>query len=203
MADEENGAKECPLKWCLRVPSMAHTGNTSMSPLLQARPDFSVSYPCSQCTADKMKPYLFRSTHCRAYTSSRPSLLLVLRAVWVGSVCSCHDDPCLPQPRRPTASLVGLAAGTVVAGIDHAGVYVGCGIVVLVRIQAMSRAQNVVGILGLPGSIARGCCIACGRGTADGATISAAAGGPVLIVPPCGLGLIPISSIVQIYALSR
>ena len=92
-------------------------------------------------------------------------------------------------------------------GVDHAGVNVRTGVVVLVCIQAIGRAQYVVGILGLPRSVAcgGGCCcrIPGGIGAADGSTISAAAGGPVLIVPPCGLGLIPISSIVQIFVLSR
>jgi hypothetical protein len=137
----------------------------------------------------------------------RPSFTFpVLLEAWAGSVYSCRDDPCLPRPRDASSWLVVFATGPVVASVDQAGVDVSAGVVVLVGIQAVGRAQYVVGILGLPSSVAcgGGCCsIPGGRGAADGSTISAAAGGPVLIVPPCGLGLIPISSIVQIFVLSK
>jgi len=123
-------------------------------------------------------------------------MFLVLLEAVVGSVYSCRGDPCLPLPRDVSSWLVVLSTGTIVPSVDHPGVDVGAGVVVLVCIQAVRRAQYVVGILGLPRSVAcgGGCCrIPGGRGAADGSTISAAAGGPVLIVPPCGLGLIPIS----------
>ncbi len=134
--------------------------------------------------------------------------LLVFRVAVAGSVYSCRVDPCLPLPLRSCSSLVGFRAGAIVAIVAHAGVHVGptAVLVLVAAVQAMRRAQYVVGILGLPGSIAcGGCCssIAGGIGAANGSTISAAAGGPVLIVPPCGLGLIPISSIVQKVVLSR
>ena len=81
-------------------------------------------------------------------------ILLVSPEAPVGSVYSCRVDPCLPLPRDASSGLVIVSTGTIVTRVDHAGVHVGAGVVVFVRIQTISRAQYVVGILGLPRSVA-------------------------------------------------
>lgn len=79
------------------------------------------------------------------------------------------------------------------AGGHGAGIAVRAGGIVIVGVQSVTLAQYVVGILGLPG--AEGGATP-GRGIAlaapDGTAISAA-GRSVLVLAPCGLGLIPIS----------
>ena len=58
------------------------------------------------------------------------------------------------------AWLVVVSTGAIVASVEYARVRVGGAVVVLVCIQAIRRAQYVVGILGLPSSVAcgGGCC---------------------------------------------
>ena len=81
-------------------------------------------------------------------------MFLVLLEALAGSVCLCRGDPCLLWPRDASSWLVVFATGPVVASVDHPCVDVRAGVVVLSRIQAVCRAQNVVGILGLPSSVA-------------------------------------------------
>ena len=94
-------------------------------------------------------------------------------------------------------------AGAVVARGHHRSIAVGVCAVVLGSIDVW--AQYVVGALGLP---SEACCRGGGIGTAGTAAPNgsaarpiSAAGWPILVLPPCGLGLIPINSNVQIFVL--
>jgi hypothetical protein len=87
--------------------------------------------------------------------ATHPSIILMVSPeAPVGSVYSCRVDPCLPLPRDASSGLVIVSTGAIVTRVDHAGVHVGAGVVVFVGIQAISRAQYVVGILGLPRTVA-------------------------------------------------
>jgi hypothetical protein len=81
-------------------------------------------------------------------------MFLVSREALAGGVYSCRVDPCLPLPRDASSWLVVFSTRAIVTSVDHAGVDVRTGVVVLVCIQAIRRAQYVVGILGLPRSVA-------------------------------------------------
>lgn len=126
----------------------------------------------------------------------------ILLGVRAGGLCSYRADPRLRGDPGLRASLVAFA-GAVVARGDHRAVAVRVCAVVFGHVHVW--AQNVVGALGLP---SEGCCRGGGIGTAgtaaaDGSAarpISAACW-PILVLPPCGLGLIPINSNVQIFVL--
>jgi len=127
-----------------------------------------------------------------------------LRGVVADRVHSCRDDPRLLDVPCSMPYLVALARPVVTRG-DHASIPVRVCAVVLCRIHV--RAQYVVGALGLP---SEGCCRGAGIGTAGTAAADRssgraipAAGRSSLVLPPCGLGLIPINSNVQIFVLPR
>jgi len=116
-------------------------------------------------------------------------------------------QPTIAKPRAVAASLVRLAHGAVVADADHGRVYVAVTAVVVLRCVHAVRAQYVVRAIGLavvgwcgrriwPGAGAAGPVAA----AADWSAGPVTAAGPILVLAPCGLGLIPpINFVVQIF----
>ena len=116
----------------------------------------------------------------------------------------CHVDPYLLRLRPLHSSSVCLPSNTIVTRRHGAGVSVRAGAVVFVLcIETMARVQYVVGMFGLTREPPMAACggIVCIRGS-DGAAsrVSPTAWGSILVLAPCGLGLVPISFIVQNYA---
>ena len=114
------------------------------------------------------------------------------------------------EPRAVAGCLVGLADGAVVADADHGRVDVAVTAVVVLGCLHAVRAQYVVRALGLTvvgwcgGRIWPTAGAAGAAATADGSAGSVTAAGPILVLAPCGLGLIPpINFVVQIFVLAK
>jgi hypothetical protein len=146
-----------PIVWPPGPPRIAPSSQVILSDPTQQPASLPVlpircSHKCTSDLATVPSPVFFPMPQaCRPHASIT---FLVLLEALVGSVYSCRDDPCLPLPRDASPWLVSFSTRPVVTSVDHPGVDVGAGVVVLVCIQAICRAQYVVGILGLPSSVA-------------------------------------------------
>lgn len=108
------------------------------------------------------------------------------------------------------ASSVRLADGAVVTDADDGRVDVAVAAVVVLGSVHAVRAQYVVRALGLAvvgwcgGYIGPGAGAAGPAAAADGSAGAVAAAGPILVLAPCGLGLIPpINFVVQIFVFAK